>query len=74
MNMMRDQLMNGGLHKSETVGAVATKETKHTIGGTTRSLSGQVNRTFGKDITNKVLNSSGAAVISNGVANNKSGS
>lgn len=40
MNMMRDSKINGGLHKSETVGAVVTKEGKHTIGGTTRSLSG----------------------------------
>ena len=75
INMMRDsKVVNDGLHKSETVGAVVTKNGKHTIGGTTRSLSGQVNRAFGKDITNKVLNSSGAAVIQNGVAQGKSGS
>ena len=70
MNMMRDSKLNGGLHKSETTGVVGCKDSKQQIGGTTRSFSGQVNRTFGKDITNKVLNSSGAAVI----GTNKSGS
>ena len=70
MNMMRESKLNGGLHKSDTTGVVGPKDAKQQIGGTTRSYSGQVNRTFGKDITNKVLNSSGAAVI----GQNKSGS
>jgi len=41
MNMMKDQgKMNGGLHKSETTGAVTAKDGKHAVAGTTRSFSG----------------------------------
>lgn len=45
--MIKDQKLNGGQSKLDQTVA---------IGGTTRCYSGQINRGFGKDITNNVLN------------------